>query len=109
MSKIEEVKAKIRSGDIEEAMAIAMSEAMKLEIVTTVNNEENHNQIVSCRSLIDLLQNEIDHELGDSQNVKQIQNNHFQEVEKSHKRILQNVQSLQKMFTLLQENADKLS
>lgn len=100
MSKIEEVKAKIRNGEIEEAMSIAMSEVMKIEIVTTTNEENNS---TSCRTFIDLLHNEIDHELGDAQ----VENLHFQEVEKAHEKILQNAQSLQKMFGILQQNLDK--
>jgi hypothetical protein len=104
MSKIEEVKAKIRNGEIEEAMAIAMSEAMKIEIVTTTSDQDN-SPSASSRTFIDLLQNEIDHELGDPH----IENLHFQEVEKAHEKILQNAQSLQKIFNILQQNLDEFS
>ncbi|MBL1208853.1 hypothetical protein [Geminocystis sp. GBBB08] len=104
MSKIEEVKAKIRHGEIEEAMAMAMSEVMKIEIVTITNDQYN-SPLASCRTFIDLLQNEIDNELGDNS----VEHLHFQEVDKAHEKILQNAQSLQKMFNLLQENIDKLS
>lgn len=104
MSKLEEVKAKIRNGEIEEAMAMAMSEAMKIEIITTANDNHNHGSS-SCRTFIDLLNNEIEHDLGDYH----IENIHFQEVEKAHDKIIKNVQSLQNMFTLLQNNLSQIS
>ncbi|BAQ64093.1 hypothetical protein [Geminocystis sp. NIES-3709] len=109
MSKIEEVKAKIREGNIETAMAMAMAEAMKLEIVTTVNDGDNSSHSQCYRSNIDLLNNEIDHQLDEVQNNNQIEKLHFHEVEKSHEKILQNVQSLQKMFNLLQESLNEIS
>ena len=102
MSKIEEVKAKIKEGKLDEAMAMAMVEAMKLEIITTSTNQDNSS---SCRTLIDLLENEIEHELGDNR----LEKFHFSQVEQAHGQMLQNVQSLQKMFTFLQKNMDKLS
>ena len=100
MSNIEEVQEKIKQGKLDEAMAIAMIQAMKLEIVTTSSNQNNPS---SCRTLIDLLENEIENELGDST----LEKFHFAEVEKAHGKIVENIQSLQKMFTLLQENIDK--
>lgn len=101
MSKIEEVKAKIRDGDIDQAMAIAMSEALKIEIVTSSSQDGNF------RSTVNLLENEIEHELGNSlgDNCDQIKKLHFQEVGNANQRILQNIQSLQTMFNLLQENS----
>ena len=102
MSNIEEVKEKIKQGKLDEAMAMAMIEAMKLEIVTTNSNPDNPS---SCRTFINVLENEIKHELGDSS----LENFHFSEVEKAHSKILQNVQSVKNMFTLLQENVEKLS
>ncbi len=102
MSSIEEVKNKIKQGQLDEAMAMAMIEAMKLEIVTTSSNPDNPS---SCRTLINILENEIENELGDSS----LEKFHFAEVEQAHSKILQNVQSLQKMFALLQDNVDKVS
>ena len=102
MSNIEEVKEKIQQGKLDEAMAMAMIQAMRLEIVTTSNNQDSPS---SCRTLIDLLENEIEHELGDSS----LEKFHFAEVEKAHGRIIENIQSLQKMFALLQDNLDKFS
>jgi len=109
MSKIEEVKAKIREGNIESAMAMAMAEAMKIEIVTTVNDENNSSDTYSCHSFIDLLQNEIEHRIHENNTHPHLENIHFQEVEKAHDKILQNIQSLQKMFTLIQQNLEDLT
>lgn len=101
MSNIEEIKEKIKQGKLDEAMAMAMIQAMKLEIVTT---SSNHNNPSSCRTVINLLENEIENELGDSS----LEQFHFAEVEKAHSQIVENVQNLQKMFALLQENIGKL-
>lgn len=109
MSKIEEIKAKIREGNIETAMAMAMAEAMKLEIITTVNDSDTLSHSHCYRSNLDLLNNEIDHQIDDQRNSEQLENLHFQEVGKAHEKILQNVQSLQKMFTLLQDNLSELN
>ena len=75
---------------------------MKLEIVTTSNSPDNPS---SCRTFINILENEIKHELGDSS----LENFHFSEVEKAHSKIIQNIKSVQNMFTMLQENVEKLS
>lgn len=109
MSKIEEVKAKIREGNMETAMAMAMAEAMKLEIVTTVNDSDALSHSQCYRSHLDLLNNEIDHQIDEQKNNEHLQNLHFQEVEKAHEKILKNVQSLQKMFALLQDNLNELN
>ena len=110
MSKIEEVKAKIRAGEIDEAMSIAMAEAMKIEVVTALSEDEGQSSTVYFRTLIDLLQNEIDNEFSESftehKTAKQIEKLHFKEVQIAHKIILQNIQSLQKMFKILQDNSD---
>ena len=109
MSKIEEVKAKIRNGEIDEAMAIAMSEALKLEIVTSSSENAEPSNSIYFRSIIDLLENEIENELGESFGNSQANNHiekiHFQEVETAHQKILQNIQSLQQMFSLIQNNS----
>ena len=109
MSKIEEVKAKIRSGEINEAMSIALAESMKIEVVTTLSEKEGQSATVYFRTLINLLENEIDNEFSESfeQNTtaKKVEKLHFQEVKNAHERILKNIQSLQKMFAILQENS----
>lgn len=102
MSRIEDVKAKIREGKLEDAMAMAMAEAMRIQIVTSSNQTGKE---ISCHSTIDLLENEIEHELGD----KTLENRHFRELDQAHSRILQNVESLQQMFNLLQNNLSSLS
>ncbi|MBE9222435.1 hypothetical protein IQ215_06965 [Cyanobacterium stanieri LEGE 03274] len=109
MSKIQEIKAQIRDGNIDQAMAIAMSEALKIEIVTSSSPQQTTTQDIHFRSIINLLENEIENELGnsfeDQGNGEKVQKIHFQEVDNAHQRILQNIQSLQNMFALLQENS----
>lgn len=113
MSKIEEVKAKIRAGEINEAMTIAMTEAMKMEVVTTLSDGDENSSAVHFRTLIDLLHNEIDNQFGapvtDNKTAAQLEKLHFQQVEVAHDRVLQNLQSMQQMFTLIKDNLDYFS
>ncbi|MBF2057954.1 MAG: hypothetical protein IGQ45_12235 [Cyanobacterium sp. T60_A2020_053] len=107
MSKIDEVKALITAGEIEQARALVLGGALKIEIITSITDGDNSNSDPQIRSVIDLLNNEIEHELD--QNIlnhrhhQEINNLHFQEVEKAHDTILQNLQSLQQIFSLIQE------
>lgn len=107
MSKIDEVKALITAGDIEKARALVLGGALKIEIVTSITDGDNSHSDPQIKSIIDLLNNEIDHELDQNilnhDHYQEINNLHFQEVEKAHTTILQNLQSLQEIFALIEE------
>ncbi len=111
MDTIAEIKAKIKNGEIKEAKSIALTEAMKIELITSLNESTDTTTDIYFRTVIDLLENEIDnefcHSLNKEENTKKLEKMHLEEVEIAHQRILQNVQSLQKMFTIIEDNFDK--
>jgi hypothetical protein len=105
MSILEEVKAKIKAGEINEAMSMAMSEVMKLEIITSLSDVNEKLSSPHLCTVIDLLENEIDYQISEElisndlyEQIKQI---HHQQVQQGNERILKNVESLQKMFSML--------
>ena len=102
MSNREQIEAKIQQGELKEAMTMAIMEAMKLEIVTSNQGQENQ----AYRTTINLLENQVEHQLGEAD--VSLEKFHFSQVETAREMMLQNVASLQEIFTLLQENVDRL-
>ncbi len=112
MSILEEIKAKIKAGEINEAMSMAISEALKLEIVTSLSEVEQQPSTNYLRTLINLLGNEMEYQVSEPlisnsayNYVKQV---HFEQVEQGNERILKNVESLQKMFSMMNDNLSEL-
>jgi ABC-type Zn uptake system ZnuABC Zn-binding protein ZnuA len=112
MSKLEEVKAKIQAGELSDAMSIAISEAMKLEIVTFLSENEDQPSPPYLRTLIDLLDNEIEYQISEqlmnNNFYNQIKQVHVEQVQQANERILKNVESLQKMFSLLNNSLKEI-
>ena len=112
MSILEEIKAKIKAGEIDEAMSIAISEAMKLEIITSVSEVEPQISPPYLRTFIDLLKNEIEYQMSDQllnhNSSNYIQKVHLEQVQQGNERILKNVESLQKMFSVLNHTLSEL-
>ena len=112
MTILEEIKAKIRAGEINEAMSMAISEALKLEIVTSLSEIERQPSTNYLRTFINLLENEMEYQVSEQlisnsayNYVKQV---HLEQVEQGNERILKNVESLQKMFSMLSHNLSEL-
>lgn len=111
---LEEIKAKIREGKIDEAMAIAMSEALKLEIVTSLSDSEigKSSNSVYLRTFIDLLNNRIDYQISEdmlnNSAYNQIKEIHFEQVQQGNERIVKNLENLQKMFSVLKNTLSDL-
>lgn len=109
---LEEVKAKIKTGEINEAMAIAFSQAIKLEIVTCISEGEKILSSTRLRTLIDLLNNEIDYQISEdlinNNSYNKFKQIHHSQVEQGNERIIKNVESLQKMFSVLNQTLSDL-
>lgn len=108
MNTLTEIKEKIKAGEIDEAMTMAMAKAMKLEIITFVDDANKQPSPPYLRTIIDLLENEIEHQISEDlinhssyEKLKQI---HDLEVQKGNERILQNIESIQKLFTMIKKN-----
>lgn len=109
---LEEIKAKIKHGEIDEAMSMTFSEVMKLEIITSVSDVNEKLSSPYLCTVIDLLENEIDcqisEELISDELYEQIKQIHNQQVQQGNERILKNVESLQKMFSMLNKTLSDL-
>jgi len=107
----EEFKAKIKAGEIFEALTLAMSQAIELEITTwvgssaTIINDSPPQPGSRIRTRMNLLNGQMENEVGS----QFIGNGPYQELQKFHQAqvkqgcqmILQNLESLQKMFVVL--------
>ena len=100
MDNREKIEAKIQEGKFQEAMNMAILDAMTLQISTSSKDQPDQ----EFRTTIDLLENEIENQLGDSS----LEKFHFSQVQKTQDMMMNNITSLQKMFTLLQESSNQL-
>lgn len=105
MTMLEQIKAKIQTGETNEAMAMAMSEVMKLEIITCISDDNSQISPPYLRTTIDLFENEIDYQISEelinSNSYEQIKKIHSQRTQQGNERILKNVANLKKMFSML--------
>lgn len=115
MTAIEEFKQKIRERKLLEAFTLAASEAIELKITTWVSSSNLETQAIiakdkpfseSClRTRINLVNGEIDNEIGSeiikNQDYAELKKLHQEQVKKGRETILRNLESLQKMFAIL--------
>ena len=106
MTLNKEVKAKIQAGKIFEALTIAISEAIELE-VTTIYTSEDLDQINSSSSesrlhtRFNLLDGTVDHEIDlkliDNPVYDELQRLHIEQVEQRQASLIEKLASLTKM------------
>lgn len=113
MTSKEDFKQAIRTGNINEAFLLAMSNAPELSITTkiiTAEGEENqvnsHKTDVDnyLRTNINLIEGKIENEIGEKltgDRYSEIKQFHMRQVEEGHQTIQHNLVSLQKMFQLM--------
>ena len=109
MSATEEFKQKILAGEIFEALTLAMSEATELEVTTWVSKTPGDDQQPQpgdyLRTRVNLVGGEIENEIGsrfvNSEVDKELLELHLQQVKEGHQTVLNNLESLQKMFVVL--------
>ena len=119
MSALDEFKDKIRSGEMFDAMAVAMGEAVELNITTWIAPaEEDDSELDSqpghrMRTRINLIDGEIDNEIGrefaNNPGYEQLQKLHLQQVKRGREILLNNLASLQSMFAMLEETQTAMS
>ncbi|HIK36831.1 MAG: hypothetical protein NZ901_07705 [Geminocystis sp.] len=97
MNTLEEVKAKIREGKIDEAKAIAFASLLRIEIETSCDADAKSS---SCHSVIDILENEIEHHLGD----ESLTELHFKEVEKAQQYLIKNSKTFRDLLLIIEES-----
>ena len=113
MSSREDFKQAIRTGNINEAFLVAMSNAPELSITTKIITAEGEEHQVNNRSLetdnylrtnINLIEGKIENEIGEKltgDRYSEIKQFHMRQVEEGHQTIQHNLVSLQKMFQLM--------
>lgn len=111
MTALEEFQAKIQEGEIYDAMAIAMGEAIELKISTWIVSDENNSESASqsgyrMRTRINLIDGEIDNEIGrkfaSNPAYNELQKLHLEQVTKGREILLNNLASLQSMLSALE-------
>ena len=114
MSASDEFRAKIAAGEMLDAMAIAMSEAIELNITTWIAanetdslGDESPQPGHRMRTRINLIDGEVDNEIGrefaNNPAYDQLQKLHLEQVRKGREILLNNLASLQSMFAMLNE------
>ncbi len=111
MDTTAEFKQKIRAGEISEAITLAMSEALELKISTRTDNQSSNNQEYSSdnclQTNINMIEGRIENEVGqnliENGSYDQVKEFHLALVKQGSYMILKNMESLQKMFAILNE------
>ena len=115
MTAIEEFKQKIRERKLLDAFTLAASEAIELKITTWVSSSNLETQAIiaqdqpfseSCLcTRINLVNGEINNEIGSeiikNQDYAELKKLHQEQVKTGRETILRNLESLQKMFAIL--------
>ena len=124
MSSSEDFKQAIRTGNIQEAFVVAMSNAPELSITTKIVtsegkqvNSKEHQADNYLRTNINLIEGKIENEIGEKltgDRYSEIQQFHIRQVTQGHQTIQHNLISLQKMFQLMsafqqQQNSEHLN
>ena len=112
MTAMEEFRNKIRAKQMLEALTLAMSEAIELNITTWVASSEIDSAEESqpgyrLHTRINLVEGEVENEIG-SEFLKnpaysELQKLHLEQVRQSRTTLLKNINSLQKMFAVVSD------
>ena len=113
MTAIEQFKNKIQAGEVYDALALAMSEAIELKITTWVASSETDNldddsqpgyRMRTCINLVEgKVENEIGREFANNPAYEELQKLHLEQVRQGREIILNNLASLQTMFAMFND------
>jgi hypothetical protein len=119
MALSDDFREQLKAGNITEALALALGEAIELKITTWVASEEDNEADEAkpghrLRTRINLIEGDIENEIGDqflsNGRYRELRQFHLEQVAEGNKIIHNNLKSLQKLFEALvalryQENA----
>ena len=118
MTPLEEFQAKVKAGAIFEALAIAMSEAIELEITTSIalttdrQSESAWDSSAQMQTRINLIEgkieNEISREFANNPAYAQLQKLHLDQVKHGRELIINNLASLQSMLAILNDTQSEI-
>lgn len=118
MTPLEEFKEKIKAGEMFDALAIAMSESIELNITTWVASAEEQLEETSqpgyrMRTRINLVDGEVDNEIGrefvSNPAYAELQKLHIEQVKQGREILLNNLASLQAMFAMLNDTQSTIT
>lgn len=111
MASSDDFRKQLKAGNITEALALALSEALELKITTWVASTEDEVQAEEAkpgerlRTRINLIEGDIDNEVGDrflnTGPYRELRQLHLEQVAQGNKIIQSNLKSLQKLFEVL--------
>lgn len=110
MTAIEQFRAKLAAGEINEALTLAMSEAMELKVTTWVASSSNPNSLHESQpgyrwqTRIDIVGGEVENEIG-SEFIKnpaysELQKLHLEQVQQGREFLIANLETLQAMLAI---------
>lgn len=116
MTPLEEFRQKVEAGEIFAALAIAMSEAVELDVTTSITSDRNREESPQSGcwmhtriNLIDgNIENEISREFANNSAYAHLQKLHLEQVKQGREIVLNNLASLQSMFAMLKETQSKI-
>lgn len=97
----------LKTGKLNEALLLALEQTIELEVTTWVASEQATEALPGqrLRSRLNLVAGELDHEIGEeflnNPAYQQLQQFHLEQVEASRRMMVQNVETLQQLFTVL--------
>ncbi len=117
MSASEEFQKQLKAGNLAEALTLALSQAIELEIKTWVSTESTGSDLdnldqpapgYGLRTRINLIDGDIENEVG-SQFVgngpyRELRDFHLQQVLEGRETIQRNLENLQRMFAILSKS-----
>lgn len=118
MTPLEEFQEKVRAGQMFDALAIAMSEAIELNITTSVASSADESLESSqpgyrMRTRINLVDGEVENEIGrefvTNPAYAELQKLHLEQVKQGREILLNNLASLQSMFAMLNDTQSTMS
>lgn len=110
MASSDDFKAQLKAGNIPEALALALSEAVELKFTTWVPTEEDVDKSVAkpghrLRTRINMIEGEVEHEVGEefigNGRYRELKQFHLEQVAGGSQLIENNLKSLQKLFEVL--------
>jgi hypothetical protein len=110
MASSDDFKAQLKAGNITEAIALALSEAVELKFTTWVPSEEDVEASEAkpghrLRTRINMIEGEVEHEVGEefigNGRYRELKQFHLEQVAQGSQLIENNLKSLQKLFEVL--------
>lgn len=118
MTPLEEFQEKVKAGEMFDALAIAMSESIELNITTSVasSKKEGINETqpgYRMRTRVNLVDGEVDNEIGrefiTNPAYAELQKLHLEQVKQGREILLNNLASLQSMFAMLNDTQSSVT